>query len=139
MPVDFPRLLLAGLLGSLLMSVAGLFPRLAGLPAVDMGQVVAAKIIGVHIERDTRLGTIIHFIVGVGLALIYGFLVRSQLPFDPRVEGAAFGVVVWLAVMALVMPLIDEGFFGYRLGRWLAPVTLGMHLVYGVTLGAVYN
>lgn len=139
MPVDLPRLLLAGLLGSLLMSVAGLFPRLAGLPAVDMGQVVAAKIIGVHIERDTRLGTIIHFIVGVALGLLYGYLVRSQLRFDPRMEGAAFGALVWLAVMVIVMPLLGEGFFGYRMGRSLAPVTLGMHLVYGVTLGAVYN
>lgn len=135
---DLPRFALAGFLGAAAMSVFGLFTRLAGLPAVDLGQIVATKLVGIHVERDTRLGIGLHLVVGVVLALFYGTIIRQLVvAFPGWLRGPAFGVVVWLVVMLLVMPLVGEGAFGVRVSRWLAPIALVTHLVYGAILGAV--
>lgn len=138
-PIDILRLLLAGLLASLAMSVAGLFPRLAGLPAVDLGQIVATRIRGVHVARGNALAFGCHVALGIVFAVVYGFTWHELTDLPPWLRGATYGAVLWLAVMIVVMPVIGEGRFGRRLGSWGIPVTLWMHLAYGAILGAVYR
>jgi hypothetical protein len=138
-PIDVPRLLLAGLLATLAMSVAGLFPRLAGLPAVDMGQVIATRIRGLHVARGTLLAFGCHLALGLLFGAVYGVTWHALSELTPWLRGVTYGAMLWLLVMIVVMPMIGEGRFGSRLGPWGIPVMLWMHLAYGAILGAVYR
>lgn len=50
-----------------------------------------------------------------------------------------FGVIAWLAMMIVFMPLAGHGFFAMRLGLMAAVATLLLHLIYGLVLGLVYG
>lgn len=133
------RVILAGFVAALAMSLVSIFPRLAGLPAVDLGQIVAAKIARLYIERPTRLGTVLHFANGIVLAVVYAVLFHSWLPGAPWLRGIVFGLLLWLALMLWVMPRVAEGLFGLRGGAMVPVVTLLMHVVYGAILGGAYG
>jgi hypothetical protein len=74
------------------------------------------------------------FIWGAGFALLQS-LVRG--PYWLR--GLAFGVLAWLLVMLLVMPLARLGLFGLRLGFATPVIMLFVHVVHGGLLGAIFG
>lgn len=81
-----------------------------------------------------------HFIVGV---LLWGPIFAA---FDattdnrPRWQkGLMFGVIAWLVMMLIFMPVVGGGLFGWRVGL-VAPVgMLVLHLIYGLVLGVVFQ
>ncbi len=79
-----------------------------------------------------------HFLIGTfGWGILYTWI-RKSLPGPAVVKGMFFGVLAWLAMMLVFMPLAGHGFFGLAIG-WRAPVaTLILHLVFGAVLGSVY-
>jgi hypothetical protein len=85
-------------------------------------------------------GWIWHLVIGT---LLWGALFGIMLPILPGrhywVKGVGFGVMTGMLVMLMVMPLAGAGYFGMEL-TWLDPVvSLVFHIIYGVTLGAVYK
>lgn len=55
-------------------------------------------------------------------------------------KGLIFGVLAWLAMMVILMPLAGAGFFAIGRGTWTVPVvSLVYHLVFGAVLGMVYD
>jgi len=55
------------------------------------------------------------------------------------IKGAAFGLVIGLAVIWTVMPLAAAGALGMELNLWQPLVTLLEHLIYGLSLGWIYG
>lgn len=85
------------------------------------------------------VGWVAHFVIGT-VAWGGGFaLLNDKLPGDSQVtKGIAFGVVAWLAMMIVVMPMASAGFFGLSLGIMVPVMTLVLHIIFGAVLGWVY-
>jgi hypothetical protein len=85
-----------------------------------------------------------HFIVGTALwgPIFTAFESMSDQRWPNWQKGAVFGVIAWLAMMLIFMPVVGGGWrnlFGLQLGL-VAPVgMLGLHLVYGLVLGVVFD
>ena len=104
----------------------------------------------VHVAR-TLAGILGHPdapVVGWIAFLSLGILVCGPLfaAGAPRIPGRSylvkallFGVVSWLAMMLIMMPLAGAGFFGVNRGHVLALATLVLNLSYWLTLGGIFR
>ena len=85
------------------------------------------------------VGMVMHFIVGsVIFALIYVFVMFRFLPGAPWLKGVLSGVLFWLGLETVMMPMMGGGFFSSEMGGMkMVVAALMAHLVYGVTLGSI--
>ncbi len=113
--------------------------QLGILPELNpIGDIVAIvdRYTGLQFPPDT--GWVGHFIIGaVGWGVIYTWI-RKILPGPAVVKGLIFGVLAWLVMMIVFMPVAGHGFFGLSLGIAAPVATFALHLVFGAVLGAVY-
>ncbi len=113
--------------------------RLGVLPGLDpIHDIVAIVDEYTGLQFPADLGWVGHFFIGtVVWGILYAWL-RKRLPGAAIVKGLIFGLLAWLVMMIVFMPLAGHGFFGLAIG-WVAPVaTLILHLVFGAVLGSVY-
>jgi hypothetical protein len=84
-------------------------------------------------------GMIVHFFVGsVIFGLTYAFVLFRVLPGAPWQKGLLSGVIFWLGLEVVMMPMIGGGFFSSQMGGGkIIVAALFAHLVYGATLGAI--
>ncbi len=84
-------------------------------------------------------GMIIHFLVGsVIFGLIYAFVLFRFLPGAPWQKGVLSGVIFWLGLEVVMMPMIGGGFFSSQMGGVkIIVAALIAHLVYGAALGGI--
>ena len=132
--ISLARVAIAGAAGALAMAVASYVFNAMGIPMVDFGRLIATKILRYHSHR-TRLGLALHLLNGVILALIYALFIVNVLPGAYWVRGLIYGTGLWLLMMVVVLPLIGDGFFGWRTSRSMIPSALAVHLLYGIILG----
>jgi hypothetical protein len=113
--------------------------QLGILPELNpIGDIVAIvdRYTGLQFPPDT--GWVGHFVIGaVGWGIIYTWI-RKILPGPAVVKGLVFGVLAWLVMMIVFMPVAGRGFFGLSLGIAAPIATFVLHLVFGAVLGAVY-
>lgn len=131
MELRISRVVGAGLLGAVVMSLVGLYGApLMGIPAMNPADMLAAKMGGI-----TALGWMGHLMIGVVLALGYAKIFFARLPGPPVVRGVVFSLAPWLMAQLLVIPMMGMPFFSGSL-----PLALGSlvgHLMYGAVLGGV--
>lgn len=99
----------------------------AWVPRMNPAEMLAESMGG-----QLALGWAVHLLIGVVLAVIYGF-VAGRLPGPPPVRGALFALAPWLLAqgMGAMMP-----------GGFTAAAVSGSligHLVYGAVVGAMYG
>lgn len=84
-------------------------------------------------------GMVIHFLTGsIVFALVYAFLFFRFLPGAPWQKGLLSGVIFWLGLETVTLPMIGGGFFGAQMGGTESAVAaLVAHLVYGAALGVI--
>jgi len=84
-------------------------------------------------------GLFMHFLNGaVIFPLIYVYLLYRWLPGVPWQKGVLWGVILWLGVETVMMPMLGAGIFSMKAGGMKAVMAaLIGHLVYGAILGAV--
>jgi hypothetical protein len=58
--------------------------------------------------------TAFHLATGLGMAELYAMFLESRLPAGKWKQAMLYGGVVWLFNSLLVLPLINEGFWGAR-------------------------
>ncbi len=86
------------------------------------------------------VGWLVHFMIGTlawggGFAVLY-----SMIPGSGAIgKGILFGIAAWLGMMVMVMPMAGAGLFGMAFGIMAPMMTLVLHIVFGVVLGAVYK
>jgi uncharacterized membrane protein YagU involved in acid resistance len=114
-----------------------------------MMRFVAPMITGQSVDMPEKLGDmsglgliggmIIHFFIGsVIFGLIYAFVLFRLLPGAPWQKGLLSGVIFWLGLQIVMMPMIGGGVFSSQMGGVKTVVaTLIAHLVYGTTLGSI--
>lgn len=132
--VSFPQIVIAGVVGALSMSVASYLFNVMRVPMVDFGRLIATKILRYH-THGTSLGLVLHVLNGVLLALVYALFVVHALPGSFLVRGLTYGAGLWLVMMVVVVPVLGDGFFGWRVSRTMAPSALVVHLLYGLIVG----
>jgi hypothetical protein len=133
--------MIAGFVATIVLSVLmilkmkmGLMPE---LNAIKMMTTMAHGMLGT--PAVPLVGWVMHFMIGTVLWGIAFTSINALLPSSGYItKGLYFGVLAWVLMMVMVMPMAGAGFFGLSLGM-LAPVmTLMLHLVYGAILGAIY-
>lgn len=83
---------------------------------------------------------IVYFVVGTLVwGLLYGVFESYFPKKEPSSKGLVFGFIIWLVFMVGLMPLAEAGLFLQRFGYVAALIVLITDLVFGVTLGLVYD
>ena len=69
----------------------------------------------------------------------HAVFVYGLLPGRGLLKGVSYGGILWLGMMLVAMPMAGQGLFGLALGPSAPVMTLVLHLVYGVTIAAVFG
>jgi len=135
---DIPKGMLAGLVATIVLSALMVFKSMMGLmPQLDIARMIA----GMMGSPDTPLiGWIVHFAIGI---VVYGIAIAvldSKLPGTSHVgHGVMLGVIGWLIMMVMLMPMAGAGLFGMNMGIMAPVMTLVLHLIFGAVLGWMYG
>ncbi|MFV9930828.1 MAG: DUF6789 family protein [Francisella endosymbiont of Hyalomma asiaticum] len=62
-----------------------------------------------------------------------------KLPDSPVVKGISFGVIAWLLMMFIPIPMSGEGLFELKLGMIAPIITLVLHIIYGAVIDFTYK
>lgn len=135
---DIGKGLLAGIAATLVLSLLMLMKTAMGLmPQLDLIGMIS-RMMGA--AGTPVVGWAVHFAIGV---LGYGILLAL---LDPRlpgsthtVRGIVLGVVGWLLMMVMLMPMAGAGLFGLSLDIMAPVMTLVLHIIFGAVLGWTYG
>jgi len=122
----------AGFIATLVLSVIMVLKASLGLlPNLNVPEMLAGMM-----GASPIAGWIAHFVIGT----IFWGLLFVAVPHVTRsrnflIKGTAFGVVAWVAMMLIIMPMAGAGLFGLGLGPAAPVMTLILHVVFGVVLG----
>jgi hypothetical protein len=135
-----------GIVGAYVQAIAGYWLEgIRGLPRFDIAE-TGKRYLGGEKPGWWVVGITFHLANGALLGMLYSAtlrpLMRSWLGeslISGMVAGLAFGLLVWVILMNLVVfPLSGAGIFGRRTGASrVRLVTLLLHLSFGVVLGAI--
>ena len=109
-----------------------------GAPMMGVRMDIVAKL-GEMTHTGMAGGLFMHFLNGaVIFPLIYVYLLYRWLPGAPWQKGLLWGVILWLGVETVMMPMMGAGVFSMEMGG-MKSVTAALigHLVYGAILGAI--
>lgn len=92
-------------------------------------------------EASRALAVAGHFLMGLGLAGVYGYFVEYRLPGAGWWRGVVFSLFPWIFSVAVFFPAVGAGFLGLGIQAGPLPVlgNLILHLVYGASLGWFYE
>lgn len=132
MRINLGRTVIAGVIGTAVMTVVGLYlAPMMGLPPMNPAVMLAGAMGG-----SLALGWMAHFIIGVTLAAGYA-LVGAALPGPGLVRGAIYGIAPFLMAQIVVIPMMGMPVFSGSAA--LAMGSLVGHLVYGGVVGGIYG
>ena len=131
MELGIARVIGAGLLGTVVMTLVGLYVApLMGIPAMNPADMLASRMGGV-----AAFGWMGHLMIGVVLALGYAKYFFPRFGGPPTARGALFSLAPWLMAQLVVIPMMGMPLFSGSIP--MATGSLLGHLVYGAVLGAV--
>ncbi|MDQ6957521.1 MAG: hypothetical protein Q9M24_00235 [Mariprofundaceae bacterium] len=134
--------MVAGFVATIVLSVLMVMKMKMGvmpdLNAIKMMTTMAHGMLGT--PAVPVVGWMMHFMIGTVLWGVLFAVIGKLLPGSGYVsKGLSFGVLAWVLMMVMVMPMAGAGFFGLSLGMMAPVMTLMLHLVYGAVLGGLYG
>jgi len=124
--------ILAGIIGTLIMTLVMLFTPIIGLPKMSPPEMLSTMI-GIPII----VGWIMHFIIGIVFALFYTYVCLCKWKItNTYLKGVVFGIIVFIfaqvmmSVMALLIPMPS-------VNNALIPTLIASligHIVYGIAI-----
>lgn len=99
--LNLGSVVLAGLVGTAAMTILMYAAPLMGLPAMDIMAALGSLVPG---APTYAVGALMHFGIGVTLALLYAALFASRLPGPGWLRGALFSLLPWLFAITLMAP-----------------------------------
>lgn len=126
---------IAGVLATVILSIMMIIKGKMGvMPELDVISMLAGMMGGALV-----LGWVMHFIVGIGYGVIF-HLTSNKLPTESFIiKGFILGVVGWLVMMLMLMPMMGAGLFGMTMGIMAPMMTFVLHAIFGVVLGFIYS
>jgi uncharacterized membrane protein YagU involved in acid resistance len=136
------RGIIAGFIATVVLTVLMLVKEMIGLMpelnVISMLSTMANAKMGM--PATPMVGYLLHFVIG---AIVFGVLfhvLNGSLPGGNQLmKGIVFGVVAWLLMMLLVMPMAGAGMFGMSMGTMAPVMTLLLHVIFGAVLGFSYS
>ena len=128
--------LLAGLVATVVLSAMMVIQGMMGvMPGLNV-----AAMIGTMIGSSVAVGWVIHFMIhvivgGGGFAVLFDVIPGG----NALVKGIIYGIVAWLILMFILMPIAGVGLFGLDLGIMAPVMVLALHIIFGAVLGLVYQ
>lgn len=125
--------LIAGFIATIVLSV--IKAAMDVIPQLDVAAMIAGMMgtaIGVGWIIRFRIGTVAW---GGGFALVHDRLSSG----GAVMQGVVFGILAWLAMMIMIMPTAGAGLFGMARGPMAPVMTLVLHIIFGVVLGATFH
>lgn len=124
--------LIGGLLATIILSILMLIKMHAGLlpqfnVIKDMTDIAGAQ--------TPIVGWIMHLVLGI---IIWGLLfaiISSAFKGNYAIKGIQFGILLWLLMMIIYMPITENGLFAAKLGIKVVIMSLVLHIIYGFFLG----
>ncbi|HET9016631.1 MAG TPA: DUF6789 family protein [Thermomicrobiaceae bacterium] len=91
-------------------------------------------------RTNLALAVVVHFVAGILWALVYAAVVEPRLHGPGWRRGLLFAALPWAFSLLVFLPLAGAGILGLGLGAGPLPIigNVVLHVVYGLTLGAVY-
>ena len=124
-----------GLLGTLLMSIIMLIGMGTGISPLPepIPLAIAKGLLGSLAKPILMLFAVItHF----GYGAFWGAVLFNWVKTSGAIwHGLGWGVMLWLIMELIVLPLLGWGIFGSAITPKIAVATLVLHLIYGGTLG----
>jgi len=131
MQSNVTRAVVAGLIGTLVMTAVGVYAApMMGMPPMNPAAMLAGRMGGIAL-----LGWAAHLMIGVVLALVYATLVHGRLPGPGAVQGATYSLAPWLLAQLVVMPMMGMPIFSGS--ALMAGGSLVGHFAYGAVLGGI--
>ena len=126
---------IAGVAATIILSLMMLIKGKTGvMPELDIISMLAGMMGGALL-----LGWVMHFMIGVGYGVAF-HLTYDKLPTNSLIiKGVILGVVGWLVMMLMLMPMVGAGLFGMKMGVMAPMMTLVLHAIFGAILGFVYS
>jgi len=89
-------------------------------------------------KMSSAMGWVAHFMIGT---IVWGgiFAVANKsIPGSTQtLKGVVLGIVAWLMMMIVVMPMAGGGFFGMNFGMMGFAMPLMLHIIFGAVMGFV--
>jgi hypothetical protein len=127
--------MVAGFVATIVLSALMLMKTMMGV----MPEINPIKMISDMLGEPPAIGWVMHFLIGT---VLWGTLFAWLDPNIPGeghwLKGILFAVGAWLVMMIVMMPMAGAGLFGSHLGIMAPVMTLILHGIYGLILGAVY-
>ncbi|MDE2307173.1 MAG: hypothetical protein KGJ97_02645 [Xanthomonadaceae bacterium] len=138
----YVRAMIAGFVAtvvlSILMFIKSMMGVMPGLDVVHMLSGMAHQMMGM--PDSPMVGWVMHFMIGTVVWGVLFALLFKVLPGSGAVaKGVAFGVLAWLLMMLIPMPMAGAGLFGMHMGMMAPAMTLVLHLIWGAVLGATFG
>jgi len=136
------RGMIAGFVATVVLSVLMLIKSMMGvMPELNLIQMLAGMahdIMG--LPANPAVGWVSHFLIGTVLwGIVFAMLYKSLPGSGPMVKGIALGVLAWLVMMSIPMPMAGAGLFAMKFGMMAPVMTLVLHLIWGAVLGATFG
>ncbi len=156
MEIVWSQAIIAGLVGTALMTLAIFAGRVMGLQT-DMVRILGLAFVSEEHKRQVYgIGLVVHFLFGAIFGILYALVLTAvgaaTFVGAAAAWGAVFGVVHGLGVGGLLgaLPALHPrmgsgqvleapGFFGRRVGVGMPIALVLLHVVYGVTAGVIYS
>lgn len=143
------RAILAGLVGTAALTLVLAWGPTIGAPPLNL-PLWDGTFFTLNLGLALVFGYLIHFAIGVALALLYQKRVLPRLTGEGWQRGALFGAGIWGILMIVGLPLFDwldplvenglmvsPGVFALGLGTAAPVMMLMAHLVYGALVGTI--
>jgi len=126
---------IAGVVATIVLSLMMLIKGKMGvMPELDIISMLAGMMGGALL-----LGWVMHFMIGVSYGVVF-HLTYDKLPTNSLIiKGLILGIVGWLVMMLMLMPMVGAGLFGMKMGVIAPIMTLVLHAIFGAVLGFVYS
>lgn len=124
-----------GLVGTVLLT---LMMRFVAPVMTGQKMDIAAKL-GDMVGAGPVVGMVMHLLNGaVIFTLVYVYVLFRLLPGAPWQKGLLTGVILWLGLEIVMMPIMGGGIFSSQIGgmRLVIAALIG-HLAYGAALGSI--
>ena len=134
------KAIMAGIAGTIIMTLFTYMGTVMNLK-MDIPAMLSTMFGG-----NLMIGWIMHFMIGIVLAVNYGLIFYSKLNINPTwLRGAIFGIAPWLMAQVFVMPMMEMmNGMSFSSGLFSGSVMMAMgsfvgHLIYGAVIGVVYK
>ena len=138
--VDFPGVMVAGLIAGYLMAIAGLWAgNTPGFVAIDIADFGRRYMVA---DRPSAwlFGLASHLVNSILLAFAWASVIEPNLSWPRPLEGLVWGVTLAVVLAgALVAPASGLGVMGWKTGDVrFATTSVLLHALWGLVLGMVY-